>query len=147
MLNHIDVQGRMVKNPELRTTQSGTSVASFTLAVERDVPNQDGTRETDFIDCVAFKGTAEFAARNLEKGNMVIASGRLQIRNWEDKNGNKRRNAEVIVSNLYFGSSKSDNPRSSKPSYPEKPNWQALEDQFADAGFTAMEGSSDDLPF
>lgn len=147
MLNHIDVHGRMVKTPELRTTQSGTSVASFTLAVERDVPNQDGTRETDFIDCVAFKGTAEFAARNFEKGSMAIVSGRLQIRNWEDKNGNKRRNAEVIVSNLYFGSSRSDNPVSSKPSYPEKPNLQALEDQFTDAGFTAMEGSSDDLPF
>lgn len=147
MLNHIDVQGRMVKAPELRTTQSGTSVASFTLAVERDVPGQDGTRETDFIDCVAFKGTAEFAARNFEKGSLAIVSGRLQIRNWEDKNGNKRRNAEVVVSNLYFGSSKSDSSGSSKPSYPEKPNWQAIEDQFADAGFTAMEGSSDDLPF
>lgn len=109
MLNKIFIMGRLTKNPELRRTNSGTAVTSFTLAVDRDFKNADGTKETDFIDVVAWRGTAEFTAKYFTKGRMAVVEGRLQMREWQDKDGNKRRNAEVIADNVYFGDSRSDN--------------------------------------
>lgn len=107
MLNKIVLQGRLCKDPELRYTQSGTAVASFTLAVDRDSKNKGtGERPVDFIDCVAWRNTAEFAANYFSKGRMTVVEGRLQIRDWTDKDGNKRKSAEVLVGSLYFGDSK-----------------------------------------
>lgn len=109
MLNHITIMGRMVRDPELRRTGSGIAVASFTLAVDRDFSGKEsGEKETDFIDCVAWRGTGEFVAKHFTKGRMAVASGRLQIRSWTDKDGNKRRTAEVVADNVYFGDSKRD---------------------------------------
>lgn len=107
MLNKIVLQGRLCKDPELRHTQSGTAVTSFTLAVDRDMKNKEtGEKVTDFIDCVAWRNTAEFAANYFSKGRMTVVEGRLQIRDWTDKDGNKRKSAEVLVGSLYFGDSK-----------------------------------------
>lgn len=106
MLNHITIMGRLTKDVELRRTGSGLSVASFTIAVARDRPNSSGERETDFIDCVAWRGLGEFISRNFQSGSMIIVSGRLEIRTWTDRDGNKRRNAEVIADNAYFGNAK-----------------------------------------
>ncbi len=107
MLNHITLMGRLTRDPELRYTQSQTPVASFTLAVDRDYSSRDtGERQTDFIDCVAWRSTAEFASKYFQKGSMAVVSGRLQIRDWTDRDNNKRRSAEVVVDNLYFGESK-----------------------------------------
>ena len=103
MLNHIVVMGRLTHDPELRKTASGVSVASFSVAVDRDFSQQDGKKETDFLDVVAWRNTAEFAAKYFTKGRMAVVSGRLQIRNWEDKEGNKRRTAEILAENIYFG--------------------------------------------
>ena len=116
MLNHIVIQGRLTRDPELRRTSSGTAVAGFTLAVDRDFASKDGgQKETDFIDCVAWRQTGEFASKYFQKGRMAVVSGRLQIRGWTDKDGNKRRTAEVVVDNMYFGDSKPDS--SGKASY------------------------------
>lgn len=107
MLNKIVLQGRLCKDPELRYTQSGTAVTSFTLAVERDGKNKEtGEKATDFIDCVAWRNTAEFAANYFSKGRMAVVEGRLQIRDWTDKDGNRRKSAEILVGSLYFGDSK-----------------------------------------
>lgn len=103
MLNYIVLQGRFCKDPELRRTQSGTAVASFTLAVSRDFSDKD---KADFIDVVAWKSTAEFVSKYFSKGRTAVVSGRLQMRDWTDKEGNKRRSAEVIAENVYFGDSK-----------------------------------------
>ena len=109
MLNHITLMGRLTANPELRRTGNGTAVASFSLAVERDFKKDDnGDKETDFIDCVAWRGAGEFVSKYFTKGRMAVVSGRLQIRPWTDKDGNKRRSAEVVVDNIYFGDSKRD---------------------------------------
>lgn len=108
MLNHIVIMGRLTRAPELRHTQTGTPVASFTLAVERDYASQGGERETDFIDIVAWRSTAEFAAKYFVKGQLVAVSGRLQIRDWTDTDGHKRRNAEVVADSVYFAESKRD---------------------------------------
>ena len=109
MLNHITIMGRLTRDPELRRTGSGVAVASFTLAVDRDFsPKDGGERETDFIDCVAWRQTGEFVSKYFTKGRMAVVSGRLQIRNWNDKDGNKRRSAEVVADNVYFGDSKRD---------------------------------------
>ncbi len=108
MLNHIVLMGRLTRDPELRRTQSGTPVASFSLAVDRDFRSGDGDRQTDFIDIVAWRGTAEFVSKYFSKGRMAVVSGRLQIRDWQDKDGNKRRSAEVVADNVYFGDSKRD---------------------------------------
>ena len=108
MLNHIVIMGRLTRAPELRQTQTGTPVASFTLAVERDYASQGGERETDFIDIVAWRSTAEFAAKYFVKGQLVAVSGRLQIRDWTDTDGHKRRNAEVVADSVYFAESKRD---------------------------------------
>ena len=107
MLNHITIMGRLTRDPELRRTGSGIAVASFTVAVDRDFGSRDGgERETDFIDCVAWRQTGEFVSKYFTKGSMIVVSGRLQIRNWTDKEGNKRRSAEVVADNCYFGESK-----------------------------------------
>ena len=106
MLNHIVIMGRLTRDPELRNTQSNLSVASFTVAVDRDYQKDKQNKETDFIDCVAWRSTADFVSKYFHKGSMAVVSGRLQLRDWTDKNGNKRRSAEVIVDNIYFGESK-----------------------------------------
>jgi len=107
MLNHIVLMGRLTRDPELRRTGSGIAVASFRLAVDRDFGPKDGAeRETDFIDIVAWRSTAEFVSRFFTKGRMAVVSGRLQMRNWTDKEGNKRTSAEVVADNVYFGDSK-----------------------------------------
>jgi single-strand DNA-binding protein len=107
MLNHITIMGRLTRDPELRRTGSGLAVTSFTLAVDRDIANKEtGERDTDFIDCVAWRGTGEFVEKHFKKGSMAVASGRLQIRGYTDKDGNKRRTAEVVADNVYFGDSK-----------------------------------------
>ena len=107
MLNHIVIMGRLAKDPELRRTQSGTAVTSFRLAVDRDFKDkQTGQRATDWIDCVAWRSTAEFVEKYFSKGSLAVVSGRLQMRDWTDKDGNKRISAEVQVDNIYFGGSK-----------------------------------------
>ena len=107
MLNHITIMGRLTREPELRRTGSGIAVASFTVAVDRDFGGRDGgEKETDFIDCVAWRQTGEFVSKYFTKGRMIVVSGRLQIRSWTDKDGNKRRTAEVVADNCYFGESK-----------------------------------------
>ena len=108
MLNKIFIMGRLTRDPELRHTQSGTAVASFSLAVDRDFKNQNGEKETDFIDVVAWRNSAEFVSRYFTKGRMAVVEGRLQIRSWQDRDGNKRRSAEVVADNVYFGDSKKD---------------------------------------
>ena len=109
MLNHIVIMGRLARDPELRRTGSGVAVTSFRLAVDRDfAPKDGGERETDWIDCVAWRQTGEFVSKYFTKGRMAVVSGRLQIRNWTDKDGNKRRTAEVVAGNVYFGDSKRD---------------------------------------
>lgn len=106
MLNFSIIMGRLTRDVELRRTNSGKPVASFTVAVDRDFAPDGQERETDFIDCVAWNGTAEFVEKYFKKGSMIIVKGRLQIRSWTDKDGNKRRNAEIIADNVYFGDSK-----------------------------------------
>lgn len=106
MLNHVTIMGRLTRDAELRRTGNGTAVASFTVAVDRDYTADGQERETDFIDCVAWRGTGEFVSRYFAKGSMIIVSGRLQARSWTDKDGNKRRAFEVVADNVYFGESK-----------------------------------------
>ena len=108
MLNHITIMGRLTRDVELRRTGSGTAVASFTVAVDRDYSGKDSEKKTDFIDCVAWRQTGEFISKYFTKGRMIVVDGRLEMRDWTDKEGNKRRSAEVIVENAYFGDSKRD---------------------------------------
>ena len=128
MLNHITIMGRLTRDPELRRTGSGIAVTSFTLAVDRDFgPNENGERETDFIDCVAWWQVGEFVDKYFTKGRMAVVSGRLQIRSWTDKDGNKRRTAEVVADDVYFGDSKREESSGgnyggySAPAYPATP--------------------------
>ena len=110
MLNHIVLMGRLTRDPELRRTGSGIAVASFSLAVDRDFGSREtGEKETDFIDIVAWRNTAEFVSKYFTKGMMAVVSGRLQIRDWTDKEGNKRKSAEIVADNVYFGEGKKDN--------------------------------------
>ena len=108
MLNKVIIMGRLVKDPELRRTQSGTAVTSFRIAVDRDFKSQDGSKQADFFDVVAWRNTAEFVSKYFTKGRMAVVEGRLQIRDWTDRDGGKRRSAEVIAENVYFGDSKRD---------------------------------------
>ena len=108
MLNRIILMGRLTRDPELRRTGSGTAVTSFSLAVDRDFKSQSGEKETDFIDVVAWRSTAEFVSKYFTKGRMAVVEGRLQIRDWKDREGNNRRSAEVQADNVYFGDSKRD---------------------------------------
>ena len=144
MLNRIIIMGRLVRDPELRTTQSGKSVTSFTLAVDRDCKGQNGEKETDFIDVVAWGATAEFVCKFFSKGRMAIAEGRLQIREWKDKDGNNRRTAEIIAEHVYFGDSKSENKISYAPGgTPADANYGAP----AGGGFEEVNDDEGDLPF
>ena len=109
MLNHIVIMGRLTRDPELRSTQSGVSVASFTVAVDRDFGGRDGgEKQTDFIDCVAWRQTGEFVSKYFHKGSMIVVSGRLQSRKWQDREGNNRVNWEINADNVYFGESRRD---------------------------------------
>ncbi len=124
MLNHITIMGRLTRDPELRRTGSGIAVASFSLAVDRDYsPRDGGERETDFIDCVAWRQTGEFVSKYFTKGRMAVVSGRLQIRNWTDKDGNKRRSAEVVADNVYFGDSRRDGESTGSYAAPAAPSY------------------------
>lgn len=152
MLNHITIMGRLTRDPELRRTGSGIAVASFTVAVDRDFGSKDGgEKETDFIDCVAWRQTGEFVSKYFTKGRMIVVSGRLQIRQRSDKEGNKRRSAEVIADSCYFGDSKKDGDGGSSapaqnnyggyggygqqaPTYP-KSNFEEIEDDDAQLPF------------
>ena len=120
MLNHIVLMGRLTRDPELRYTQSQIPVASFRLAVDRDFGGRDGgERQTDFIDIVAWRSTAEFVSKYFTKGSMAAVSGRLQIREWTDREGGKRTTAEVVADNVYFGESKRrDGGDTSRPAAP-----------------------------
>ena len=113
MLNRIVIMGRLTRDPEIRNTQSGVMVVSFTLAVDRDYKTQNGDRQTDFIDCTAWRNTADFICKYFSKGKMMIASGRLETGSYEDNNGIKRKTADVVVESAYFGDSKRDNEQSS----------------------------------
>ena len=106
MLNRIILMGRLTRDPELRKTQSDTPVCSFSLAVDRDYKKDGEKKETDFIDIVAWRATAEFVSKFFTKGRMAVVEGRLQIRDWTDKEGNKRRSAEINADNVYFGDSR-----------------------------------------
>lgn len=115
MLNHITLMGRLVREPDLRRTQSGTAATHFTLAVERDIKGRDGNREADFIECVAWGARGEFVGKYFRKGSLAIVTGRVAIRDWTDKEGNKRRSAEVNVDNIYFGESKRSEQAAGSP--------------------------------
>ena len=159
MLNHIVLMGRLTRDPELRRTGSGVAVASFTLAVDRDYAAQGAERETDFIDIVAWRGTAEFVEKYFSKGRMIVVAGRLQIRNWQDKEGNKRRSAEVVADNVYFGDSKRDNAdggsfnqsqgyAQSFNQVPQQPAYQAPQNvSAAPSDFSMLSDDDPDLPF
>lgn len=135
MLNHITIMGRMTSDPELRRTGSGVAVASFTVAVDRDFTSKDsGEKETDFIDCVAWRQTGEFVSKYFNKGKMAIVSGRLQIRGWTDKDGNKRRTAEVVADNVYFGETKNSTAGSNYSNSPAN-------------DFPVLDFGDDQLPF
>jgi len=137
--------GRLTKDPELRYTPSGTAVASFTLAVERDYSGKDSEKKVDFIDCIAWRHTAEFLSNYFSKGRMVVASGRLQVRNWEDKNGNNRKSTEVIAENIYFGDSKKDSDGNGYQSQRSTEPQKDTATPSAYEGFTQID--DDDVPF
>lgn len=136
-LNHIVIMGRISRDIELRRTPAGVAVASFTVACDRDF-GQNGQKETDFIECVAWRGTGEFIERNFSKGKMMVVSGRLQIRKWEDKNGNKRNTAEIVVENAYFADSKKEAGEKYEASMN---HGNPLQD------FAVLDGDTDGLPF
>ena len=161
MLNHITIMGRMTRDPELRRTGSGVAVTSFTLAVDRDYNPKDGAeKEVDFIDCNAWRNAAEFVAKHFSKGRMAIVSGRLQIREWTDKEGNKRRSAEVVADSVYFGDSKKSEqgnstyqaPISSQASQNPYAETEALIAKYSSQGaqqsdFAMLEDGDANLPF
>lgn len=123
MLNRITIMGRLTKDPEIRRTNSGIAVTSFTVAVDRDYSGKDGgEKKTDFVDCVAWRQTGEFVSKYFSKGRMIVVDGRLEMRDWTDKNGNKRRTAEINVDSAYFGDTKKDGAEGNQtaPSY-QKP--------------------------
>ena len=152
MLNHIIIMGRLTRDPELRRTGSGVAVTSFTVAVDRDFGNREsGERETDFIDCVAWRQTGEFVSKYFAKGRMAVVSGRLQIRNWTDKEGNKRRTAEVIADNVYFGDSKRDgdsaNTFAAAPAAPAFGGYTAPAPSAPASDFAMLSDDDAQLPF
>lgn len=139
MLNKIILAGRLTRDPELRRTGSGTAVTSFNLAVDRDFKDQNGDKETDFIDVVAWRNTAEFVSKYFAKGRMAIVEGRLQIRDWTDKDGGKRRSAEIIAENVYFGDSKHEAQNK------QADNMASLAGRMS--GFAPIEQEDGELPF
>lgn len=158
MLNHITIMGRFVRDPELRRTGSGVAVTSFTLAVDRDYnPKDGGEKEVDFIDCNAWRNTGEFVSKHFTRGRMAVVSGRLQIRNWTDKDGNKRRSAEVVADSVYFGDSKKSGEETSSyqapnPSQAYTGDFQKAMDLYnqatsAQSDFAMLEDDDAQLPF
>ena len=154
MLNHITLMGRLVADPELRRTGSGVAVASFRIAVDRDfAPKDGGERKADFISCVAWRQTGEFISKYFTKGRMIVVDGRLEMRDWTDRDGNKRTSAEVIVDNAYFGDSKRDGDNSGSYggntySAPSAPNYGGYNAPAAPASDFAMLDDDDaQLPF
>ena len=158
MLNHIVIMGRLARDPELRHTQTGTPVASFTLAVDRDFKDKTtGERTTDWIDVVAWRGTAEYVSKWFTKGRMAVVEGRLQIRDWTDKDGNKRRAAEVVADSIYFGDSRRDGDAAGSygdRGYGGQPSRPAPSAPSADYGipsgddqFSELADDDGDLPF
>ena len=150
MLNHITIMGRLTRDPEIRYTQSQTPVTSFTLAVDRDFGGRDGgEKQTDFIDCVAWRQTAEFVSKYFTKGSMAVVSGRLQIRDWTDRDGGKRRNAEVVVDNIYFGESKrrdgGDVRSESRPAY--QSSYESVSPSMGASAFSDLGDDEGELPF
>lgn len=141
MLNKIIVMGRLTRDPELRRTQSGTAVTSFSIACDRDFKSQSGEKETDFIDVVAWRNTAEFVSRYFSKGRMAVVEGRLQIRDWTDKEGSKRRSAQVVAESVYFGDSKREGggvPRSAGSPVDVYPG---------ESEFSELDADDGELPF
>jgi single-strand DNA-binding protein len=128
MLNNIVIMGRLTRDPELSRTSSGVAVASFTLACERDFAPQGADKETDFIAVCAWRYTAEFVEKYFSKGQMAVVTGRLQIRNWEDKEGNKRRSAEILADHVYFGEAKRDKTTQGEPQYDPQGGFSEIED-------------------
>lgn len=127
MLNKVIIMGRLTRDPELRHTQGGTAVTRFTVAVDRDFKSQSGEKETDFIDVVAWRNTGEFAAKYLAKGRMAAVEGRIQARDWQDKDGNRRKAVEVVADNVYFADSKRDSKPQETTSSNE-PEFDEIED-------------------
>ena len=147
MLNQIAIQGRLARDPELRRTNSGKAVTSFTLVCDRDFKNQQtGEKEVDFIECVAWGGTAEMVEKYFHKGQMAVATGRLQLRDWMDKNGQKRRTAEILVNSVYFCGSKENGTQASSgaDSGYSTPAYQAPAPA---ANFAELDGEDEQLPF
>ena len=152
MLNHITIAGRLARDPELRRTGTGVAVTSFTLAVDRDYAPDGQEKETDWIDCVAWRNTGEFVAKHFAKGRMAIVSGRLQIRSWTDKEGNKRRTAEVVADNVYFGDSKPEGNSQGGNAYGSAPtstygNNGGYSAPAGPSDFAMMEDDDAQLPF
>ena len=149
MLNHITLMGRLTRDPELRSTTSGTPVASFTLAVDRDYTSRDGgERQTDFIDIVAWRQTGEFVSKYFQKGSMAVVTGRLQIRDWTDRDGNKRRSAEVVADNVYFGESKRSREGGDSSYRDEPPPRSSSYDSGSkSSAFSEIDDGDGDLPF
>ena len=141
MLNKVVIMGRFTKDPELRRTGSGTAVTSFSLACDRDFKSQSGEKETDFIEVVAWKNTAEFVSKYFSKGRMAVVEGRLQIRDWTDKAGNKRTTAEVVADNVYFADSKRSESNDN-----QKENFNALSGRVSD-DFVPISEEDGELPF
>ena len=141
MLNKIIIMGRLTRDPELRRTGSGTAVTSFSLACDRDFKSQSGDKETDFIDVVAWKNTAEFVSKYFTKGRMAVVEGRLQIRDWTDKAGNKRTTAEVVAENVYFADSKRSESNDN-----QKENFNALSGRLSD-DFVPISEEDGEIPF
>lgn len=151
MLNKVFVMGRLTRDPELRRTQSGTAVASFSLAVDRDYKSQSGEKETDFFDVVAWRSTGEFVAKYFTKGRMAVVEGRLQVRPWQDKDGNNRRSTEIIAENIYFGDSKKDGSGNTgnygAQAYTAPDGGYAAPTGGAYGGFAEIDEEDGDLPF
>ena len=141
MLNKVVIMGRFTKDPELRRTGSGTAVTSFSLACDRDFKSQSGDKETDFIEVVAWKNTAEFVSKYFSKGRMAVVEGRLQIRDWTDKSGNKRTTAEVVADNVYFADSKRSESNDN-----QKENFNALSGRLSD-DFVPISEEDGEIPF
>lgn len=147
MLNQISVQGRLVRDPELRRTNSGKAVTSFTLACDRDFKNQQtGEKEVDFIECVAWGGTAEMVEKYFHKGRMAVATGRLQLRDWTDKNGQKRRTAEILVNSVYFCGSRESGTQASSGA-DNGYSAPAYQTPAPAANFAELDGEDEQLPF
>ena len=148
-MNHIVLMGRLTRDPELRHTQSGTAVASFTLAVDRPYSGRDsGDRQTDFIDIVAWRNTAEFVSKYFTKGQMVAVHGRLQLRDWTDKEGNKRRAAEVVAENVYFAESKKSRDAGGYSAAPARNDYDSRHSTpVSGSDFAELDEDDGDLPF